>query len=204
MEKIYYMIILLITFFIIYYIINVYKELITRNRMLDFINKIFIKNNINYKSKILDFGGGNCLIKKRFEKYNIQTIDIIKNNNCKNYIKYDGFNIPYSDKYFDLTICMFVLHHIPHQNKIIKEIKRVSKNIVILEDNYSDNMNLISKLLCKYHYLAFNQPMSYTKYMKNKSEWKKYFIDNGLKIINTYDISGTIAYPVSHSAFICK
>ena len=198
------MIILLIIFFIIYFIKDVYNEIIVRNRMLDFINTIFIKNNINYKSKVLDFGGGNCLIKNRFKNYNIHTLDIIDNNKCKNYIKYDGLNIPYPDKYFDLTICMFVLHHITHQNEIIKEIKRVSKKIIILEDNYNDNMNIISKLLCKYHYLAFNQPISYTKYMKNKSEWKKYLIDNVLNIINSYDIPGTISYPVSHISYLCK
>ena len=205
MNTIYFIILVTLTVcFSIYYLNNAYNELITRKRMIEFIKHILIKLNINNQSKILDFGGGNCLIKKHFNNLNIHTIDIIDNKKCSQYNKYNGWNIPYPDKYFDLTVCMYVLHHIPHQDFIIKELNRVSKCCIIIEDDYSEKMNIISKTICKLHYILFNQPITNTKYMKNKKQWEDYLTTKNFSIIESYDIPGVLSYPVPHIGFLCK
>jgi len=190
--------------FSIYFLNDAYNELITRKRMIEFIKHTLIKLDINNQSKMLDFGGGNCLISKHFKNLNVHTIDIIDNTKCSQYSKYDGWSIPYPDKYFDITICMYVLHHIPHQDCIIKELNRVSKYCIIIEDDYSEKMNTISKTICKLHYKKFNQPTTNTKYMKNKQQWEDYLLKNEFSIIESYDIPGVLSYPVPHIGFLCK
>ena len=49
------------------------------------------------------------------------------------FVLYDGINIPFSDKSFDLLICNSVLEHVPPKNREIlaAEIDRVSKQVFI-------------------------------------------------------------------------
>ena len=149
--------------FLIYFL---YSDTKNRNK---YFNEV-----IPYISKgdtILDFGSGNCdLIKFLKKRNNVINIDIYKG--CENTLVYDGFNIPYPDKSFDIVFCMFVLHHIPHYKQIIKEIKRVcKKKIIIIEDYPNTNYQ---KLLSKLHYLYFHQSMDSIKYMNNPETWCKY------------------------------
>jgi len=41
--------------------------------------------------------------------------------------KFDGYTIPYSDKYFDLTFCSHVIEHVEHPRLLLRELKRVSQ-----------------------------------------------------------------------------
>ena len=40
---------------------------------------------------------------------------------------FDGYNLPFSDKQFDLAICSHVIEHVEHPRKLLSEIKRISK-----------------------------------------------------------------------------
>lgn len=44
---------------------------------------------------------------------------------------FDGYKIPYEDDAFDLVILAHVLEHVEHERILIRELKRVAKNIVI-------------------------------------------------------------------------
>jgi ubiquinone/menaquinone biosynthesis C-methylase UbiE len=39
---------------------------------------------------------------------------------------FDGYSIPYPDKYFDLAICSHVIEHVEHPRILLREIKRIS------------------------------------------------------------------------------
>lgn len=125
---------------------------------------------ISHGDTILDFGGGNCeLIQFLKGRNEVTSIDIYKG--CKESHIYDGHNIPYPDKSFDIVFCMFVLHHIPHYKNILKEIERVcKKRIIIIEDDPTTNYQ---KLLSKFHYLYFHQNMDSIKYMNSPEKWCK-------------------------------
>jgi len=41
--------------------------------------------------------------------------------------QYDGYNLPFDDKQFDLAICTHVIEHVEHPRKLLNEIKRISK-----------------------------------------------------------------------------
>ena len=44
---------------------------------------------------------------------------------------FDGYKIPYSDKFFNLAISVQVLEHVEHERLFLKEIKRVSESVFI-------------------------------------------------------------------------
>ena len=44
---------------------------------------------------------------------------------------FDGYQIPYADDTFDLVILAHVLEHVEHERILIRELKRIAKNIVI-------------------------------------------------------------------------
>lgn len=44
--------------------------------------------------------------------------------------QFDGYEISYGDKQFDLAICSHVIEHVEHPRKLLREIKRISKNQV--------------------------------------------------------------------------
>jgi ubiquinone/menaquinone biosynthesis C-methylase UbiE len=43
---------------------------------------------------------------------------------------FDGYNIPFADKQFDLVICSHVLEHVEHERILLREIRRVSSHQV--------------------------------------------------------------------------
>lgn len=44
---------------------------------------------------------------------------------------FDGYEIPYPDDSFDLVILSHVLEHVEHERILIRELKRIAKNIVV-------------------------------------------------------------------------
>jgi len=44
---------------------------------------------------------------------------------------FDGYKIPYEDDAFDLVILAHVLEHVEHERILLRELKRVAKNIVV-------------------------------------------------------------------------
>lgn len=44
---------------------------------------------------------------------------------------FDGYKIDYSDKFFDVAICLHVLEHVEHERLFLRELSRVAKEIII-------------------------------------------------------------------------
>ena len=51
--------------------------------------------------------------------------------NLKEILKFDGYHIPYPDKYFDLAVVAHVLEHVEHERLFLREVARISKKQVI-------------------------------------------------------------------------
>ena len=60
----------------------------------------------------------------------IQQIKKKKIPGLKEIKQFDGYNLPFDDKQFDLAICSHVIEHVEHPRKLLSEIKRISKNQV--------------------------------------------------------------------------
>lgn len=44
---------------------------------------------------------------------------------------FDGYAIPFPDKYFDLAIAVHVLEHVEHERLLLKEIRRVARRLYV-------------------------------------------------------------------------
>jgi SAM-dependent methyltransferase len=165
---------------------------------------------INKNDKVLDLGTGYGFILDGIYKNktkNIKGIDVINLNKTNHEVKvYDGINIPYPDNSFDVVLCLYILHHTncKNHNKILNEMKRVSKKIIILED-ITDN--IFDKFLSFFHKIV-----SLFKYKSNSfcfrssNDWKKIFKNNNLSIINEKSITKKrdMIYPINRKLFVLK
>lgn len=58
----------------------------------------------------------------------------IESKKIKNLVSaqlFDGYQLPFEDKYFDLVILTHVLEHVEHERLLLREIHRVTKKLVI-------------------------------------------------------------------------
>ncbi len=179
-----------------YYNYNVKRT----ERILD-----YIKNG----DKILDFGSGSSCLKKklnRLKNKNIEviSIDVKDFSKCDSPIIYDGKNIPLDDKSVDVSVCSFVLHHTSIHEHLLKELKRVSKRLVIIMEDIPQTS--FDKILIESHLKCHWGHGSY----KSKEEWiqllSKYFIVNYIEIprLEFPFAHRPLFYPIKRICFYCN
>lgn len=98
--------------------------------------------------KVLDVGCGDMQIihslENKLPAWTFHGIDVftlpdnVKSNPYwKNYTSFNGEEIPFDNKYFDVVLLIDVLHHVDagRQQKLLNEVKRIA-NFVIIKDHY--------------------------------------------------------------------
>lgn len=145
-----------------------------------------IVRHFDTNDSILDIGAGPCsvcfLLKKK--GFNPTALDI-KNLSMVNEITpeiYDGKNLPYRDKSFDVALLLTVLHHTKNHEEIIKEAQRTAKKIIIIEDVYS---NRFIKYLMYFADSFFNLEFKDHPHSNRTDQaWKELFRQLNIKIIH--------------------
>ncbi len=169
----------------------------------------YLKSFLNFSDFVLDVGSGSGLVAELISKIigcNIKCIDVININ--KSYLPvviFDGENIPYDDDTFSVVLSCFVLHHSQNPEKLINEMTRVSKSIVLIFEDIP--ITIFDRLLLKLHNLY-----SIIKYKSGKLEfhnieqWEKIFKQNRLRLYRIIKIqkSRQLWNPVSRRLFILK
>jgi len=137
--------------------------------------------------RILDLGCGTGHIAARVRqdyKAEIQGVDVARTQETDvPFCLFDGNTLPFSDRSFDTTLIVYVLHHSINPARLLSEAKRVTSDyIIVYEDIYKTIVDLL--LLCGYHWLA--SPLSILhrppKFMK-ESSWVSLFKGVGLQLI---------------------
>jgi ubiquinone/menaquinone biosynthesis C-methylase UbiE len=185
-----------------------YKEEIQRTRyareILFNIQNVCLQTG-KPKLRILDVGSGEGQIADYLESFGHEIIRIdIVDKHPKTQL-YDGYNIPYLDKHYDLCLCCFVLHHTYHSSQLITEMARVSRFVCILEDALDKSYcPCISKALTKMHYLYFDQHCDMISEMKSSQEWRSLFKKHNMKLVSENDLPPSIIYYVPHVVFLLE
>jgi len=140
-------------------------------------------------SKILECGAGEGSILKFLDEssefselYAIEISDTGVNQikqrglrNLKEVQKFNGYEIPYSDKEFDMVYCSRVIEHVEHPRILLREIKRVSKfQVFEIPLDYSIHVDKRVK-----HFLSYGHINIYTP-----SLFKFLLNSEGYEIIN--------------------
>lgn len=107
-----------------------------------------LNNYINDGDRVLDVGCGigygmNLLSIKAKEVYGVDVDKkavaycsdqlLGKNPKIKELKDYDGYHLPYEDKFFDVVTCVDVLEHVEDYDAFLDELVRVAKKTVVLD-----------------------------------------------------------------------
>lgn len=163
-----------------------------RTRSKSLVNQItqLIKND----ETILDIGAGLCNVTELLKEkgFSIVALDIEDLSIVKTIIPtlYNGESIPFKNNSYDVALISTVLHHTKNQIEILKEAKRVTKKIIVIEDIYSGTLHrYITYFIDSLLNLEFlNHPHSNL----SDEEWKLLFNKLDLKIISTHYSSSFI------------
>ncbi len=117
---------ILLVLLIIY---RTYKK--CNNRILDAVQK-YAPDAVT----VLDLGCGSCCHSDALEKLGktVVSLDVVDMGVCRKPVLFNGSDIRFGDNAFDLGICSFVLHHTRTQLKLLEELKRTCKRVIIIEN----------------------------------------------------------------------
>jgi len=153
-------------------------------------------NFIKEDSNLLDLGCGSGIIGKEFGRFfnsEVLGLDIIDNRVIEiPFRRYDGNNLSFlKDNSYDAVLINYVLHHCQNPIELLKESKRVTKDIIIIYENIPEGW--LSRLFCYFHGVSFacffQKNANKGKFLKRK-EWEGEFEKLGLKVLYSKKVSG--------------
>jgi SAM-dependent methyltransferase len=147
------------------------------------ITQLF-ENQIPERSRILDLGGGWGFyaepLKKRGHEHLV--LDVVNPGYQKApLVLYDGFRVPFSDRSFDTTILITMLHHVPDPQALFKEVRRVTRQkVVVVEDLYHHAVGRFWTI-CRDRLLNM-EFMAHPHQFRKDSQWRQFFKDAGFEV----------------------
>lgn len=82
-------------------------------------------------AKIDEAGSANELYAVEVSESGVSAIRALKLPHLKEAKLFDGYSIPYPDKFFDVALCIHVLEHVEHERLFLRELARVSKELIL-------------------------------------------------------------------------
>ena len=133
----------------------------------DKIQPFLLKTNLNVGSGLgffYEYGkGGNVDIASLEISVHPGTV------NQEELVLYDGKTIPFPDEAFESVLAMYVLHHAPNPEEVLREMKRVSsRRIILVEELYKHWMGKLY-LVCLDIFINFKAGQ------KSRIYWGSYF-----------------------------
>lgn len=160
--------------------------------------------------KILDFGGANGQIANALQEFKTE-VTVADTTIPKNkvpglkYVELKHGPLPFKDNEFDATCCFMVLHHIEQRQQILKELARVTKKFLFIQEHNAETeeeKDLIDIQHGMFMYVT--QEDDYDK-TKNFDEWKAFYFraETLLKELNQLGFK-RITYRPSKKGYLTK
>ena len=174
------------------------------NRILDFLYRYQFSKNLIYRilkarardlagmvsphlnkdELILDIGPASCTVTEALIQQDLKVFPLdVENFSIVEKVVptlYDGYRMPFKDDQFDTSLILFVLHHTPDPIKVLAEVKRVSRKILILEDIVTSpaHKSMTAALDSLMNLEFYDQPHT----NKSDEEWRSIFNELGLEV----------------------
>ena len=162
---------------------------VVQTYVLSRINALIPHIIINSDSLLLDVGCGNGFFTAHFDKLcKVTGIDYSKGmlelNPVKNTFQMEAENIEFKDNSFDIVFCHSLLHHIENIDRVLTEMRRVSrKYVIVLEPNRNNPLMFLFSALVKEERKATKFSINYLR---------KILSANKLKIIESFAFGTTV------------
>ncbi len=135
-------------------------------------------------SRILDLGGGWGFYAGPFKKRGHEhlVLDVVSPGYQKApVVLYEGFKIPFPDQSFDVTILMTMLHHVPDPEALFKEVRRVTRQkVVVAEDLYHHAAGRFWTI-CRDRFLNV-EFMAHPHQFRTDGGWREFFNRAGFEV----------------------
>ena len=163
----------------------------------------------NINGKILDYGSGLGHIGLLISEYtntNVEYVDVRKypfTHPDVNITIFNGKILPYSTREFDVSIAIFVLHHVPNPRKSLEEMARVSeRNLIICEDLIKSRGEFFIEMIKDSIVNCFIPHM--TLQYKIESDWEEIFSDLGLNVQKKIYFESRYIFKFKHVAWLLE
>lgn len=141
-------------------------------------------------SQLLDLGGGWGFYQNPLARRGHETcvLDVVQPGIQQAPVTlYDGNNIPFADKCFDVTLFATVLHHIGDLEKVVQEARRVTRGyFIVIEDLYRHPMGRFWTILRDriYNFEYVGHPCQF----KSAPEWVSFFKRQQCELIEQKEV----------------
>lgn len=144
------------------------------------------------QGKVLDVGCWNGTVSSRLRNVDSTGIDVVDPPAPVIPVqRFDGVHIPFPDKSFDTVLCSFVLHHADRPDELFREMIRVGKKLVIVEDSIETTFNRLS-VIWLHDIMVKTDNMPYHKHGFRKiATWRSFFESEGMAV-RTFEPMGSV------------
>jgi ubiquinone/menaquinone biosynthesis C-methylase UbiE len=154
---------------------------------------------------VLDIGAGSGLLAEALtctRGIRATLVDVVDNNRSRLALQlYDGRDLPFASRQFDVALLAFVLHHSADAGRTLREAARVAARLVILEDTYRGfheqlAMRWTDWILNRGHGVA----PAWGQYQPH--EWRAFVAGAPLRLVHTEELAprwfGRYRDPIRH------
>ena len=142
-----------------------------------------LKEMIPVGATVLDIGTGNGSLAYALSQNGLQvtSVDIVDKSRFKETVPmiFDGAALPFENNSFDTVLIITVLHHTKNQMELVKEAKRVGREVIIMEDVYTNSIQKYLTFL--FDSLINLEFWGHPHTNRSKTEWEELFEQIGLR-----------------------
>lgn len=149
------------------------------------------KDFVPHSAKVLDIGGGWGFFAEPLERTRgceVTVLDVVEPGFRKApVVTYEGDQIPFPDRSFDVSLLVTVLHHTPYPEKVLAEAQRVTRrHVIVIEDLYNSSLGRFwTALRDTFFTLEF---VGHPRNFRHREDWRRTFQGLGFKIDHEHEV----------------